>query len=146
MLSVNETEIKPPKLPLTISINGAITDFYFDYFMGKYFPAGYSYTVTSGYRDLLKNKQVGGAENSSHVHNLGRDFVVYKNGSLLNGPELKAFYDKYISGKWPGYSYESGKHIHVNLSRKIGIAANILAVSVFGIIGINVFAKLTKGK
>jgi len=146
MFPTDEQEIKPPKFPLTVAINGAITDFYFDYFMKKHFPAGYAFTITSGYRTQAKNNEVGGAANSAHLHNLGRDFVVTKNGTLLNQSEYQNFYNNYIKDSWNGYSYTSGKHIHVNLSRKIGIAANLLAISVFGILGINIFTKLTKRK
>lgn len=146
MFETDEKNIKPPRFPLTAAINGAITDFYFDYFMKKHFPAGYAYTVTSGHRSAEKNTEVGGAANSAHLHNLARDFVVTKGGKLLNQTEYQTFYKNYIKDSWNGYSYTSGKHIHVNLSRKIGIAANLLAVSVFGILGINLFTKLKKGR
>jgi hypothetical protein len=112
--------------------------------MRKNIPEGYSWTITSGHRDEKKNKEVGGAANSAHMHNLARDFVIYDNGKLLNANQLKAFWQQYIKGKWAGYTYESGKHIHVNLSRKVGTAANILAFSVIGILGVNVFTKFTK--
>jgi hypothetical protein len=146
MLSTNEADIKPPAFPLTVAINGAVTDFYFDYFMKKHFPPGYAFIITSGHRTKEKNKEVGGAANSAHMHNLARDFVVTKDGKALNQTEYQNFYKNYIQDSWNGYSYTSGKHIHVNLSRKIGIAANLLAFSVFGILGVNMFSKLTKRK
>lgn len=138
-LNKKEIDIKPPKFPLTIAVNGAITDFYFNWFMSGKIPPGYSWVISSDYRDPIKNKEVGGAANSSHLHNLGRDFIVLKDGVKLGASQLKDFYTEYIDNKWNGYSYVSDKHIHVNLSRRINTASNVLAISVIGILGITVF-------
>lgn len=141
LLDKNESNVKPPKFPLTIAINGAIANFYFNWFMEGKIPAGYSWVLSSEYRDPVKNKEVGGAANSSHMHNLAKDFIVLKDGVKLNTSQLKIFYDTYIDNKWSGYSYVSDKHIHVNLSRRINTASNVLAVSVVGILGLTIFTK-----
>jgi len=138
---IDEKQITPPKFPLTTAINGAILNFYFDWFTKKHIPIGYTWITTSEHRTAEKNKQIGGAANSAHVHHLAKDFVIKKDGTTLQGRDLENFWAKYFKNKWSGYTYASDKHIHVNLSRRIGQGANILAYSVVGLLGITIISK-----
>jgi len=142
-----EKTIKPPKNPLTIKINGLIFEYYMDYFNNKYMPLGYTYITTSQYRTPEYNASVkGSASNSAHMFNLARDWVVRKDGKPVEGKELQEFHSKYVKPYWKGYTYAGEKHIHANLSRRISTASTMLAVSAMGLMGINLYSKLTKKK
>lgn len=147
MLEMEETKIRPPRFPLTITINQAIVDFYFKYFMGKYLPQ-YDYKVTSTTRNLEDNTRVGGAFNSAHLHGLAVDFILLNktDGKPVTGGESQNIFNAMIKPRWPGFSLWESDHIHLNLSRKIGTAANLLAVSVMGIVGITIFKNWRAGK
>ena len=146
MLEMEETKITPPRNPLTLMLNGAIMDYYFDYFMKKYLPQ-YDTKVTSKFRDASHNASIGGAENSAHLHSLAVDFILLKKGTdkPVSQAESKNIFQTVIAPKWSGYSKWESDHIHVNLSRKIGTAAGMLTLAVMGIVGITMF-KNWKGR
>jgi len=146
-----ESEIPPPSFPLTVKINLAILQWYFDWFCKKYLPA-FKPVITSGYRDASKNTEVGGAQNSAHLHGLAYDFVLqYPNGQPVPKTQAKAVFDDYIAPNWAGYSlWEETPagvwHVHVNLSRHITEYAGVLGVAAIGIVGIEVFKHLGGSK
>lgn len=136
-----------PKNPITIKINGWLTDNFLKSFMEKNLPA-FDYKVTSGYRSLAKNAELkkagyNPAADSAHLYNLARDVVLYdKNGKILSDEQMKKVWNQFISPTWEGYTYFSPKTsntktgwIHLNLDRAItektqllGLAAMAIAV------------------
>lgn len=147
MLETEEIKVTPPRFPLTIAINQAIADFYFNYFMNKYLPQ-YGYRITSTTRSPADNIRVGGASNSAHLHGLAIDFVLMEAGTGKNVTrgESQNIFNSIIKPKWPGFALWESDHIHVNLSRKIGTAANLLAISVMGVVGVTIFKNWRAGK
>lgn len=144
-MEAEEQKIKPPVFPLTLAINGAVTDYYFDWFMSRHMPEGVSWVVTSKYRTPADNEKVGGAANSAHLHNLAVDFILMRGQKKLSKEETKKIYDDIVRKKWMGFTLLEPTHIHVNLSRRIGTAGSIMAISAVGILGVNIVTKL-KGK
>jgi hypothetical protein len=143
---VAENQIPPPKSPLTIQINLFVLRLYFDWFMKTYLPA-YTYRVTSEYRDEAHNAEIGGASNSAHVHGLARDFVLINTaGEVVGADQTKSVYDSYVAPNWKGYSEFENKdgvyHIHVNISREVGIYASVMGVAAIGVIGFKMFSSL----
>ena len=135
----SETSIPPPVSPLTAKINLAILGFYFDHFAKKYLPA-FVPVITSGYRDAAKNSEVGGEQNSAHLHGLAYDFVLqYPGGQEVPKLQAKQVFDNFIQPNWPGYALweEAGGvwHVHVNLSRKITEYASIIGLTAIGVVG-----------
>jgi hypothetical protein len=137
--------IKPPKNPVTIAINGFLIDNYLRDFFEKNLPA-YSFQITSGYRDEQKNAEVGGVQDSTHLYNLGRDYVITRAGVVLNDSQMEKLFKEFILPQWEGFTKyyrrsggASTGHIHGNLDRDLnnytkfaGIAAIGAAVA-FGI-------------
>ena len=145
-MEAEETKIKPPTNPLTAHINGAIVGFYLDWFIKRFLPA-FKVEITSGYRDPNKNKSVGGAENSAHLHNLARDIVLrYPNGQLVPKAQAKAVFDEFIKPNWPGFALWEEDHIHLNLSRKITEYAGIMSVAAMGVVGFAIIQSLGGSK
>lgn len=140
-----EASIKPPANPLTAKINSTILGFYFDWFMKKWLPA-FKPVITSGYRDPVHNKDVGGAENSAHLHGLAYDFVLeYQNGQAVPKSHAKVIFDEFVKPNWPGFALweetpEGVWHIHVNLSRQITEYAAIAGVAAMGVIGFKIIS------
>lgn len=140
-----EAEIKPPKNPLTVKINMAILDYYFQWFAKKYLPA-FKPVITSGYRTEEKNKEVGGALNSAHLHGLAYDFVLqYPNGQAVPKVQAKTVFDEYIAPNWHGFALWEDDHVHVNLSRKVTEYAAMMGMAVMGVIGYHVIHKMLSG-
>lgn len=143
----NESEISPPSFPLTVKINLAILQYYFDLFCKRYLPA-FKVVITSGYRDASKNSEVGGAQNSAHLHGLAYDFVLqYPNGQPVPKTQARAVFDEFILPNWAGFALweetpAGGYHVHVNLSRHITEYAALLGVAGLGVIGIEIFKHL----
>lgn len=142
----SDSTIPPPKSPLTIQINLAILRLYFDWFAKKYLPA-FVLRVTSEYRDAAHNAEVGGASNSAHVHGLARDFQLFNAaGEMVPLEQAQSVYNEFVLPNWYGYSEfevaDGVYHIHVNLSREIGIYANIIGLGSIGIIGFKMFQNL----
>lgn len=146
-----ETSILPPKSPLTAKINLAILGFYFDHFTKKYLPT-FKPVITSSFRDADKNREVGGAENSAHLHGLAYDFVLdYANGERVPKAQAKRVFEEFIKPNWLGFALweenENGVwHVHVNLSREITQYAAILGVAAVGVIGFQMFKALEAKK
>lgn len=152
--NISEASIGPPKFPLVTSINASVLGWVFERFKAKYLPA-YNVVVTSEYRDPAKNREVGGAENSAHVHHLARDFVLYrKDGTALTKPEARRVFDEFVKPHWPGYSLfeedagakPSGYHVHVNLSRRITTYSGLLAAGVLAFGAYKFFEEWRNGK
>lgn len=147
----SETSIKPPTSPLTAKINMAVLQYYFDYFSRKYLPA-YKVVITSGYREPSKNAEVGGAENSAHLHGLAYDFVLqYQNGEPVSKQQARKVFEEFVSPNWPGFALweetQAGVwHIHVNLSRRITEYASIMGITAIGIMGIQIIRSLGEPK
>ncbi len=139
MIELNEQKISPPKFPVSIVVNGAIVDYYLDNFLSSNIPPGIAWVVTSGYRTVQKNNEVGGALNSAHIHNLARDIVLMKDSKKLSNAETQQVFEQNIKPNWKGFSLNEGDHIHLNLSRRISTASNIFSASLIAIIGINIF-------
>lgn len=145
-IEVEENRIKPPKSPLTAKINLSILHFYFERFAKRYLPA-FRYRITSDYRDTAKNKEVGGAANSAHLHGLALDFVLLdQNGKPVPKAQAKAVFDEFIAPNWPGFALWESDHIHVNLSRKISEFTAAAGIAVLGALGIHLINKLTGEK
>lgn len=115
-----ETNIPPPSFPLVAQVNQAYTDFVFRRWFAKNFP-GYEVEETGGLRTQERNAQVGGANNSAHLHGLAKDFAIKKSGRVLSVPEHQALYTAVVVPTWPGFTEfdPSNNHIHVNLTREI---------------------------
>jgi len=135
-----EQLIQPPKNPLTVKLNLAVLDYYFQAFVKKWLPA-FTPVITSSYRTGTKNKEVGGAANSAHLHGLAYDFIL-KNSAGQAIPKLQAkkVFDEFIFPNWSGFSLfeadeSGGYHIHVNLSREISTYAGLTAIAGIGVIG-----------
>ncbi len=134
--------LKPPTFPFTLAINGAVIDTVLDWFQAKYLPA-YKVVVTSGARTAEKNAQVGGAQDSTHLYNLGRDFVLYRrDGSALTQKEGKMIFDEFISPHWPGYSLWEGDHVHVNLSRSVSTVVGAVSIGLAAWAGYKAFKSI----
>ena len=146
----NEQSIKPPVNPLTVKINMAVLAYYFDWFTKRYLPA-FKPVITSSYRAADKNKEVGGAENSAHLHGLAYDFVLqYPNGEPVPKAQAKSVFADYIAPNWHGFAlWEENAagvyHVHVNLSRKITEYSGIMGLAAMGVIGFHLIQKMTKG-
>ncbi len=120
----------PPKNPGTIKANGILIDNYLREYFNTYMP-NYGYHITSGYRTPEYNKTIpGAAPDSTHIWNLGRDWVILdSDGNMIEEGLAKKLYDQFFN-KWTGYVYFSpsrpegdplGKktyHIHGNLPRE----------------------------
>jgi hypothetical protein len=151
MIDAEEKSIKPPTSPLTAKINMAILQYYFDYFIRKFLPA-YKVVVTSGYREPSKNAEVGGAENSAHLHGLAYDFILqYQNGEAVSKQQAKKVFEEFIQPNWPGFSLweetQAGVwHVHANLSRRITEYASIMGIVAIGVVGIQVIKSLGDSK
>lgn len=141
-MTTDETQILPPKNPLTAKLNMAILDWYFRHFMDKWLPT-FKARITSGYRDEAHNKEVGGAQNSAHLHGLAYDFVLeYPNGERVPKVQAKKVFDDYIAPNWAGFALWEDDHIHVNLSRQITEWAAMAAVAGIGVIGFKLIQKM----
>lgn len=146
----DDATIPPPSNPLTLKINLAILGFYFDWFCKKYLPA-FKPVITSSLRDFAKNEEVGGAQNSAHLHGLAYDFILqYPNGEPLPRAQAKAVYDEFIKPNWVGFSlWEEAAgvwHVHVNLSREITTYAAIMGVAAMGVVGFQIIKGLGGSK
>lgn len=142
---------KIPKNPVTLWINGWLTDRVLDGFFEAYLPS-WEKKITSGYRDkqdqeLLKQKGLKPATYSAHLYNLARDFVLVnkKSGEIATDAQMRKIFTQYIKPNWEGYAYYGAKNaasktgwIHVNLDRGItdittyagmGLTAIVLAFS-----------------
>ncbi len=139
--AIDETKIPPPVSPVTIWINLQVLNFVFNQFMKKYLPT-FTARITSEYRTAAHNAEVGGAENSAHVHGLARDFNLQLDGVDIPKAQEKAVFDQFISPNWPGYSLWEGDHIHVNLSRQITTYASIAGVAGVGLIGYKIISSM----
>lgn len=139
---MDETKVPPPASPLTKVINLAILRFIANNFAAKWLPA-YERVVTSDLRTAEHNKEVGGVDNSTHVHGLAEDFQLkFKgNGQALSQSQAKAAYDQFIAPNWPGFtefeaaSAGEGYHIHWQLSREITTYAALGGVAALGVVG-----------
>lgn len=117
---------KIPTGPFTLAINGLLIDGAVGRLAKDFLPA-YELEETSGYRNAEKNKEEGGAEWSSHMYNLAKDFVLKEKntGRYLSPERLKQVYKMFVKPNWDGYSvYNPPKTgttgwIHVNLDREI---------------------------
>lgn len=123
-----DSTIPPPTSSMVVKANGVLTRKVFDWFVSQYLPA-YEARVTSTYRTQEHNAEIGGAENSAHVHNLAVDFVLYRGGIPLSREEAKGIFGTYVDPYWPGFALfevspsakPAGYHIHVNLPRRTGL-------------------------
>jgi len=142
-----------PKDPITIKINGFITDRTLNDFFEKYLPA-FDYQVTSGYRSEQQNTKLreqgySAAIDSSHMYNLARDFVLKnKQGRFLDDKQMRQVYNEFIKPLWPGYSAFTAKTdktntgwIHVNLNRDISKKYTQYAGLAFTALGLGLAAK-----
>lgn len=142
-----ETDIAPPGFPLIAKINQAITDYYFDHFVEKYLaPLGLSVRVTGKLRDVDRNAEVGGAENSAHLHGLAIDFQLLRAGKPLTPADTAQVFRDVIKPNFPGYAVDEtpiGKnHIHVNYTRLITTYTSLAGFAVAGILSVPIFKKL----
>lgn len=148
-MDLDENEILPPSNPLTVKLNQVILKFVSDSFDAKYLPA-YEVLQTSGFRDQAKNLEVGGAENSAHVHGLARDIVLKHGGKKIPLVQAKAIFRDFIKPNWPGYALlETGSdpeswHIHLNLPRTVTIYAGLISLAVLGVVGYEVIKSWPK--
>ena len=134
-----------PKNPITIGINKSLLDKALKTLNETYLP-NFDIVVTSQYRDKRKNKDVGGAEDSSHMYGLAADYVLKNRttGVMLNDSQMERVFNEFIKPNWPGYTYFSPTQphtktgwIHGNLDRDISkyagwaAAAGIIAGGAF---------------
>lgn len=130
-----------PKNPITVKVNGWITDNYLKAFLDKNLPA-FDYKITSGYRSQAKNEELkkagyNPAADSAHMYNLARDIVLYdKQGNILSDGQMKKVFEQFIFPFWEGYTYFNPKTsatktgwIHLNLDRSISEKTAILGIA-----------------
>lgn len=126
-----------PKNPITLWINGALTDSALRDLAAKYLPA-YDLVITSGYRTPAYNEKIKGAQDSAHLYNLARDFQLKNraSGKIASDEDLKKLFDQYIAPNWEGYKLfepktdtSSGAWIHLNLDRVISDNTKFLAMA-----------------
>lgn len=141
MIPEAENEIKPPLMPLTLKLNGAITDFILERWAKKHLPA-YKMIITSGYRSPEKNKSLGGAQNSAHLHDLARDIVLEQGGTVIPQPIAEKVFNEFVKPSWPGFAlFEPNKprpgvwHYHLNLSRAISTSTGLISGLALGFVG-----------
>lgn len=146
-MPVDEKTIPPPASPVTVQINLTILRFVFDWFCKKFLPA-YKCQVTSEYRTKTHNTEVGGAENSAHVHGLAVDFIlVYpQNNQPVPAIQAKKIFEEFVLPNWPGYALWEGDHIHLNLSREISTYAGIAGVALIGLVGYKILTSMGGGE
>lgn len=136
-----------PKNPATIAINGWLIENNLKDFQKRYLP-NYEIEITSGYRDIEKNREVGGTADSAHIYNLARDFILKnkQTGEIISDFEMKRIYNDFIAPNWDGWSQFTPKQpntntgwIHAGLSRSltdytkyIGFAATAAGIA-FGV-------------
>lgn len=121
---INQKIQGPPTNPGTLKTNGVLIDTYLREYFNKYFPL-YGYHITSGYRTQAENAAIpGAAPDSSHLYNLGRDFVILDQSAQTISEEIaKKLHSEFFTD-WKGYSYfepsseGEGYHIHANLPRE----------------------------
>lgn len=150
---MNEASIPAPVNPLTLKLNLTILRYVSSLFSTKWLPA-LERVVTSDLRTASHNKDVGGVENSTHVHGLAEDFQLkYKgNGSLLSESQARAVYDQFIAPNWPGFtefeksSSGEGYHIHWQLSREVSTYAGLITVAGIGVVGFALIKKMGEQK
>lgn len=143
-MAESENNIPPPAFALTAKLNQTLTDWKFKDFTDKYLP-GYEVRVTSTLRTAEHNAEVGGADNSAHVHGLAVDFILLKGGKQIPVAEFQRVFDQVIAPKWPGFALFEGDHVHVNLSRTITPVMSLATFSVLGIVGVKVVKLLFSG-
>lgn len=144
----DESKIPAPVNPLTKMINLQIIRFVAGRFFEKWLP-NYVQVVTSDLRTADHNKEVGGVDNSTHVHGLAEDFQLkYKaSGAALSQAQAQAVYEQFIAPNWSGFtefekaSAGEGYHIHWQLSREISTYAGMVALAGIGVVG---FAMINK--
>jgi len=148
-----------PKNPITLTINGWLTDNYLKHFFKMFLP-GYELLVTSGYRSEEKQKEMkerglNPSMFSAHLYNFARDYVIKKDGAILSDNEMRSLFKNDIEPNWDGYTYFSPKTshthtgwIHGNIIRDhtkvtgtLGLAAGLAGAA---LIGKKIFAKLKK--
>lgn len=134
-----------PKNPITIKINGWLTDNYVKSFIEKNLPA-FDYKITSGYRSAAKNAELkkagyNPAADSAHLYNLARDIVLYdKTGKQLSDDQLKKVWTQFISPNWEGYTYFNPKTaatssgwIHLNIDRAISEKTKLIGMAAMAV-------------
>jgi len=135
-----------PKNPVTLFINGWLTDNTLNNFMRRYLPA-WDYKITSGYRDAedqlrLKKKGLKPATYSAHLYNLARDFVLVnkETGKTATDEQMKKLFTEYFKPHWEGYAYFSRKQpgtktgwIHLNIERKMSDVTSLIGLAAMGL-------------
>lgn len=133
---------RPPKNPVTIAINGILTDHALKVFFERYLPS-WDYKVTSGFRSIadqkrLLEKGLDPSKNSAHLFNLARDivFINKSTGSQATDEQMKKLFMEFIAPHWQGYSYYSPKNkitssgwVHLNLDRGITKATQYIGMA-----------------
>lgn len=147
----SEKAVKPPTSPITVRLNQFVLSTYFKWFVKKYLPA-FKVVITSGYRAPDKNAEVGGVENSAHLHGLAYDIILQKpDGAAITRDQARKVFADFIAPNWGGYAlWEDGAgadgkktwHIHLNLSRRVTEYASIFGISVIGIVGFKFFSSM----
>jgi hypothetical protein len=141
-----ENEIPAPINPLTLKINSVILGFVLDNFMKKQLPQ-YSRLTTSGLRTAEHNAEIGGVQNSAHVHGLAEDFQLLNHGAKVPEVQARAAWEQFIKPNWPGFTeFENahgaeGYHVHVQLSREISTYAGIISLAGLGVLGFTIINK-----
>lgn len=110
----------PSKNPIIIKATELFTDHYFKYWWEKHVNPIYKYKKTSGYRDPVHNKEVGGVDDSAHLYALALDFIITnENGQFVGQEKQSEIFNIYIKPFWPGFALDEKNHIHVNLDREL---------------------------
>jgi hypothetical protein len=140
-MDMDETKVPAPKNPLTVKLNQFIFRTFREIFWRQFLPT-LDPIITSAYRTMERNTQVGGAVNSAHVHGLAEDWQMrQKNGVTLPEAQAKAIFEKLIKPNWPGYAYwepsspGEGYHVHAQLSREITTYAGLISMAGIGALG-----------
>lgn len=140
---MSDETVPPPVNPLTKMINLQFIRFVAGRFFDKWLP-NYAQVVTSDLRTAEHNKEVGGVDNSTHVHGLAEDFQLkFKaSGASLSQAQAQAVYDQVIAPNWGGFtefekaSAGEGYHIHWQLSREISVYSGMVCMAGLGVVGL----------
>lgn len=138
----------PPTNKIILEANGWVLEKYLKFFFSTFVSSKYNYRETSGYRSPEENaKTPGAAADSTHMYNLGKDWIlIYQNdGTIVPESEAKREFEQFKK-KWKGYIYfdpstkDKTYHIHSNIDRDITKYTKFFAVSV-GVAGVGIIAK-----
>lgn len=142
-----------PSNPITLAINGLMVDAAMRKIHREQFP-DLEVQYTSGYRSPVTNANTPGAvEDSTHTYNLGRDFVLLKDGKVLSDSQMQRVWETKFNPNWPDFSYfmptqpgNNTGHFHAHLNRNLSNTNLLLGLAGLGVVGGGIWFAIKKFK